>query len=88
MSVLVIATFISAAGSLLGIVGGWILYANSAPENPVGIIPSISGDPQEYFQAQEEAIYRRQTASHRGFLILTLGAVLQLFGTVAAGFGG
>jgi hypothetical protein len=88
------ATIISALGYVLAIWGGSILYSNTAPEQLEGTIPKIdaSGDEpdkafERFFAKQEAEIESREKGSRRGFLLLTIGSVLQLVGTVLGAFG-
>lgn len=78
---------ISAAGYLLAIYGGWVLYRNAAPDNPYGTVPRGTREEVMEFQRQQEKdIEDRAKANPRGFLCLTVGAILQLAGTLVAGF--
>jgi hypothetical protein len=75
---------ISTVGYLLAIYGGWLLYANTAPDHGWGTIP-ITNDLIDFQQQEQDDVDQRSVASRRGFAFLTLGASLQLAGTLISG---
>ena len=80
-----VGTIISAVGYLLAIYGGWLLYRNSAPDRAFGTIP-VTNDIVAFQEQQEQDVDNRRKANRRGFGLLTVGAFLQLVGTLVVGF--
>jgi hypothetical protein len=83
-----IGTIVSAVGYLLAIYGGWVLFRNATPDHAYGTIPVHNGaDEMQEFQARQRTeMDARARANPRGFLLLTIGACLQLVGTIISGF--
>jgi hypothetical protein len=66
-----------------------MLYRNATPDYGHGTIPRFTDEEaQSFFQDQERAIEDRQKANQRGFGFVLVGSVLQLIGTLIAGFVG
>jgi len=82
-----IGTLVSAVGYGLAIYGGWVLYRNAAPEVGIGRIPVVSGkDAPDFFKKQQGEIQSRRVGNRTGFGCITVGATLQLLGTLISGF--
>jgi hypothetical protein len=83
----VTATLMSAIGSSLTIYAAWVLYQNATPDYGHGTVPVLEdGEAEEFFPQQRREIENRRDASRKGFGILLIGSVLQMVGTLLAGF--
>ncbi len=85
---------ISAVGYLMAIGGGVLLYRNAAPDlGDGGLFVRMTDFDGVQLVAEREyneeagRISLRQKHTKRGFLLVTVGCALQLFGTVASAFG-
>jgi len=76
---------VSGVGYTLAICGGWKLFQNTAPDRPFGMIPRTNNI-HAFQQQQEEEVEQRRLGNRRGFALLTVGALLQLVGTLLSGF--
>ena len=86
MKAATIGTLVSAAGYVLAIYGGWLLYRYAVPDHPYSTVFRGTAEEQQAFQAQQaQEMEDRKTYTPRGFILLTFGAVLQLAGTLVSG---
>jgi hypothetical protein len=86
MKATVLGTMISAVGYFLAIYGGWLLYRYAVPDRPYSTIFRGTAEEHQAFQKQQvQDMADREKYTPRGFILLTIGAGLQLAGTLVSG---
>lgn len=84
---------LAVVGQFLAAVGAWLLYRNAAPDlghSGIGVVSDelrmVLGT-RDKDKEEAHAIEERHHQNQRGFILIMVGALLQLAGTVAAALG-